>query len=183
MCLICVDYDGGFLVFFFKQKTAYEMRISDWSSDVCSSDLSRRCSKARATSSIVEMPAALSSAPLLIRSLSGASPGLGSAIPIWSRCADSTTYWFFRLGSLPGSIAATLGLMMVSAVLLDRIWAVVLSANPLGRAPFLSASASTASSDRLAPAKIACAAGMLSVPWPLIFGASTKGVPSGETQV
>src|SRR3546814_6909456 len=31
----CSDY----LFFFFKQKTAYEMRISDWSSDVCSSDL------------------------------------------------------------------------------------------------------------------------------------------------
>src|SRR3546814_13381580 len=29
-------------VFFFKQKTAYEMRISDWSSDVCSSDLPER---------------------------------------------------------------------------------------------------------------------------------------------
>src|SRR3546814_18077442 len=28
-----------FRIFFFKQKTAYEMRISDWSSDVCSSDL------------------------------------------------------------------------------------------------------------------------------------------------
>src|SRR3546814_20592849 len=28
-------------IFFFKQKTAYEMRISDWSSDVCSSDLDR----------------------------------------------------------------------------------------------------------------------------------------------
>src|SRR3546814_20491214 len=28
-------------LFFFKQKTAYEMRISDWSSDVCSSDLGR----------------------------------------------------------------------------------------------------------------------------------------------
>src|SRR3546814_8085890 len=28
--------------FFFKQKTAYEMRISDWSSDVCSSDLGDR---------------------------------------------------------------------------------------------------------------------------------------------
>src|SRR3546814_9506358 len=27
------------IVFFFKQKTAYELRISDWSSDVCSSDL------------------------------------------------------------------------------------------------------------------------------------------------
>src|SRR3546814_7044229 len=32
--------------FFFKQKTAYEMRISDWSSDVCSSDLS--CDRASA---------------------------------------------------------------------------------------------------------------------------------------
>src|SRR3546814_7688302 len=33
------------VVFFFKQKTAYEMRISDWSSDVCSSDLNapREC--------------------------------------------------------------------------------------------------------------------------------------------
>src|SRR3546814_14170254 len=30
------------VVFFFKQKTAYEMRISDWSSDVCSSDLLRQ---------------------------------------------------------------------------------------------------------------------------------------------
>src|SRR3546814_9310892 len=32
-CLYC------FIFFFVKQKTAYEMRISDWSSDVCSSDL------------------------------------------------------------------------------------------------------------------------------------------------
>src|SRR3546814_6787885 len=31
-----------FCFFFFKQKTAYEMRISDWSSDVCSSDLLER---------------------------------------------------------------------------------------------------------------------------------------------
>src|SRR3546814_9661048 len=30
---------GGGVVVFVKQKTAYEMRISDWSSDVCSSDL------------------------------------------------------------------------------------------------------------------------------------------------
>src|SRR3546814_9316592 len=34
-----VEVVGVFCVFFFKQKTAYEMRISDWSSDVCSSDL------------------------------------------------------------------------------------------------------------------------------------------------
>src|SRR3546814_17613032 len=30
---------SGLCLFFFKQKTAYDMRISDWSSDVCSSDL------------------------------------------------------------------------------------------------------------------------------------------------
>src|SRR3546814_10183361 len=36
------------LFFFFKQKTAYDMRISDWSSDVCSSDLTAsRLSKKR----------------------------------------------------------------------------------------------------------------------------------------
>src|SRR3546814_20516951 len=35
-CIVSVDF------FFVKQKTAYEMRISDWSSDVCSSDLPGR---------------------------------------------------------------------------------------------------------------------------------------------
>src|SRR3546814_9310121 len=40
LCCFCMWFMIG--VFFFKQKTAYEMRISDWSSDVCSSDL--RCS-------------------------------------------------------------------------------------------------------------------------------------------
>src|SRR3546814_5704366 len=34
LCFLLIDF-----FFFFKQKTAYEMRISDWSSDVCSSDL------------------------------------------------------------------------------------------------------------------------------------------------
>src|SRR3546814_3852415 len=35
----------SYMFFFFKQKTAYEMRISDWSSDVCSSDLNTQSSK------------------------------------------------------------------------------------------------------------------------------------------
>src|SRR3546814_7098862 len=45
MCFVCtIDhfillYFVFLFFFFFKQKTAYEMRISDWSSDVCSSDL------------------------------------------------------------------------------------------------------------------------------------------------
>src|SRR3546814_17411459 len=42
MVVVCKWWMYGavfFVFFFFKQKTAYEMRISDWSSDVCSSDL------------------------------------------------------------------------------------------------------------------------------------------------
>src|SRR3546814_9805796 len=40
MCVCtCFSYVCFDFFFFFKQKTAYEMRISDWSSDVCSSDL------------------------------------------------------------------------------------------------------------------------------------------------
>src|SRR3546814_1859473 len=56
-CHLSVLYDlcARVVVFFFKQKTAYEMRISDWSSDVCSSDLtggigdSTYCSGCRGT--------------------------------------------------------------------------------------------------------------------------------------
>src|SRR3546814_1938333 len=40
-CVIYGCHIGCCCIFFFKQKTAYEMRISDWSSDVCSSDLLR----------------------------------------------------------------------------------------------------------------------------------------------
>src|SRR3546814_6030099 len=43
MCCVSISFRvqpaGSHLIFFFKQMTAYEMRISDWSSDVCSSDL------------------------------------------------------------------------------------------------------------------------------------------------
>src|SRR3546814_17861290 len=40
-CVILVYYIEFCFFFFFKQKTAYDIRISDWSSDVCSSDLHR----------------------------------------------------------------------------------------------------------------------------------------------
>src|SRR3546814_9446029 len=39
LCVLLSVLGTCFVLFFFKQKTAYEMRISDWSSDVCSSDL------------------------------------------------------------------------------------------------------------------------------------------------
>src|SRR3546814_8544019 len=50
-------------VFFFKQKTAYEMRISDWSSDVCSSDLPEEVKEER-YQRIMEKTAAISAAKL-----------------------------------------------------------------------------------------------------------------------
>src|SRR3546814_13092169 len=40
-------YMACLVFFFFKQKTAYEMRISDWSSDVCSSDLGQENGQVR----------------------------------------------------------------------------------------------------------------------------------------
>src|SRR3546814_3026725 len=51
-------------VFFFKQKTAYEMRISDWSSDVCSSDLSTQTIEwacGASSSAVMPSPEAMSS--------------------------------------------------------------------------------------------------------------------------
>src|SRR3546814_2818211 len=39
VCVVIIGFAFNIRFFFFKQKTAYEMSISDWSSDVCSSDL------------------------------------------------------------------------------------------------------------------------------------------------
>src|SRR3546814_19839874 len=52
------------VIFFFKQKTAYEMRISDWSSDVCSSDLHLR--RRKVLRNVVDHPADTGAADLLV---------------------------------------------------------------------------------------------------------------------
>src|SRR3546814_1057047 len=51
ICICCCIYwiqlfRFSCVIFFFKQKTAYELRISDWSSDVCSSDLGQHVAPA-----------------------------------------------------------------------------------------------------------------------------------------
>src|SRR3546814_3023137 len=66
------------MFFFFKQKTAYEMRISDWSSDVCSSDLIQpwRTLPLFVTPDLIRGPAFLSECPPRPRQRDpGASPG------------------------------------------------------------------------------------------------------------
>src|SRR3546814_3330455 len=60
-----------FVVFLFKQKTAYEMRISDWSSDVCSSDLIKAVGQRRARhfALVVEKVAGVSAqSPVVVES-------------------------------------------------------------------------------------------------------------------
>src|SRR3546814_10322263 len=75
--------------FFFKQKTAYEMRISDWSSDVCSSDLfaSRSLSRKAPMSLFlrVQTIAATIDPPLAPDMIAGNTPSSHKAFttPIW----------------------------------------------------------------------------------------------------
>src|SRR3546814_2610497 len=54
-----------YIVFFFKQKTAYEMRISDWSSDVCSSDLLKARPPKHKSNSACCLPQSACSSPNL----------------------------------------------------------------------------------------------------------------------
>src|SRR3546814_5449517 len=73
-----------FLFFFFKQKTAYEMRISDWSSDVCSSDLNCEFIPKRA----------MATAKLASGATSGAPPE-----PKWRHSGRSASWAAARNGS------------------------------------------------------------------------------------
>src|SRR3546814_10861336 len=68
-----------FLFFFFKQKTAYEMRISDWSSDVCSSDL-LTSSAAPSIASVYAAAPDMTDTVMLAISQSGKSPDLVTAL-------------------------------------------------------------------------------------------------------
>src|SRR3546814_9775213 len=72
--------------FFFKQKTAYEMRISDWSSDVCSSDLLKRVVEKRFLAYTRFRQKAVDTA-------SGAT---------WQEDAHFDLDWHVQLAALPG---------------------------------------------------------------------------------
>src|SRR3546814_1567796 len=55
-----------YVFFFFKQKTAYEMRISDWSSDVCSSDLAPQVMKRVSANGVPWMTVVIMTGALLV---------------------------------------------------------------------------------------------------------------------
>src|SRR3546814_18298663 len=81
---------GVCVVFFFKQKTAYDMRISDWSSDVCSSDLHRPSRRNRSACGSRRIVA--SSSPIVKSATSSSStPGvLVTTIPRAAAACAST---------------------------------------------------------------------------------------------
>src|SRR3546814_10741413 len=85
--------------FFFKQKTAYELRISDWSSDVCSSDLWDAGAGGPWVCNVYVPPHARGQgiAGLLCRHLERHAAGLGfAALHLASTAGDGSLY--YRLG-------------------------------------------------------------------------------------
>src|SRR3546814_17348980 len=65
--VVCVFVNCIFLIFFFKQKTAYQMRISDWSSDVCSSDLLQSRGRAQLASEQLPLGVAIGGHALFVQ--------------------------------------------------------------------------------------------------------------------
>src|SRR3546814_6920108 len=77
------------VLFFFKQKTAYEMRISDWSSDVCSSDLPLRI--AATAVSILPWPEIISTGSEGSRFLISSSSSRPSIRELCNQTSSSTS--------------------------------------------------------------------------------------------
>src|SRR3546814_8961207 len=79
-------------VFFFKQKTAYEMRISDWSSDVCSSDLAHAIAL-QCVAVVFMVPLGIGQAAVVRVGLAaGARDGEGVRRAGWSALLASTLF-------------------------------------------------------------------------------------------
>src|SRR3546814_16721112 len=98
------------LFFFFKQKTAYEMRISDWSSDVCSSDLfgsgaiskvAEELERIGKRALVLSTPEQGASASALARELGGGAVGTftGAAMHVPVSVVDEAASMASRLGA------------------------------------------------------------------------------------
>src|SRR3546814_308611 len=108
MCIFCF--------FFFKQKTAYEMRISDWSSDVCSSDL--YVSGNAVFSQYLQIPAVPGAGELAIVCAAIAGAGLGF---LWFNTYPAMVFMgdigALALGAVLGTIAVIVRQELVLVVM------------------------------------------------------------------
>src|SRR3546814_18489599 len=102
-----MSVDVVFLLFFFffKQKTAYEMRISDWSSDVCSSDLS----PANASPARVSIPRKRRSnlAEAARSAASGSMPSLRAQLPTANSRSPTPSARSASVEALPTSASSS----------------------------------------------------------------------------
>src|SRR3546814_1218475 len=109
-----------FFVFFFKQKTAYEMRISDWSSDVCSSDLTgsttRKAVKiarhAIPVRGLGVQPTLLIGSPVPVRQSNNPATAPMAIRPIWA--AGTATMSISAADTIPIAILGTSGVSLRS---------------------------------------------------------------------
>src|SRR3546814_3680295 len=97
------------LIFFFKRKTAYEVRISDWSSDVCSSDLTGQRPRRPEIENLVDAPFI----PQVINTAHIAEGLIG-----WRRKPQFLRKQFVRLGYLEGVHARRGKIEIVATVIL-----------------------------------------------------------------
>src|SRR3546814_8022930 len=113
------------VLFFFKQKTAYEMRISDWSSDVCSSDLPGRAEVAQCDTRHLELAVDTAGTTGQLTAVPDADP---RTVPRHLRQGDGRQEPFFDRNRLvgghrlqPGTLRRVLGRQLgAPVVLLDR---------------------------------------------------------------
>src|SRR3546814_16144220 len=102
-----------YVFFFFKQKTAYEMRISDWSSDVCSSDLVMR-QPSTLDSCMREMAwTERSAAPIVLLNRSRVSASQRNAVSVGARRSQSSRFSNSRSRSPRGWMRRESGLYVV----------------------------------------------------------------------
>src|SRR3546814_10438188 len=92
ICYFCLNFECLCLFsffFFFKQKTAYELRISDWSSDVCSSDLQFFTRIASQIASFVGHPLAFILASLFIIAWAATGPMRSEERRVGKECVST----------------------------------------------------------------------------------------------
>src|SRR3546814_10333127 len=116
LIMICIVVLLRFVIifFFFKQKTAYEMRISDWSSDVCSSDLRAGlryvCISSRLTQNETDYILDNSGARILVvsASLAGAAQQLQTGIKRFAMGGETPGYesWEDAVAAMPATPVA-----------------------------------------------------------------------------
>src|SRR3546814_17041459 len=94
------------LFFFFKQKTAYEMRISDWSSDVCSSDLTAdtivlEVERLRSRSIASRYMSITGKLRADVEKIGASVEGVGAHRAVAVRLLDGETIWAYPIVGIP----------------------------------------------------------------------------------